>query len=196
VNIESWFPTLIGQEILPNHNEIAKKIVPVCKKIQKKTPNIENDWISKLYQTCHTHNICDDPKFKLINNIIYEKVYEYLTKLNSTQKIIFKEGWFNVYKQHDFQEFHCHPSRDISVIYVLKSNTSSPRIGFQQDRGLYNIENDVQTRLLSPNCYFNSVQGNLLIFRSSLHHCVEMKKDKEERISLAYNFRINPNQVD
>ena len=32
INIETWFPTFIGQEILQDHEKIAKEIVPICKK--------------------------------------------------------------------------------------------------------------------------------------------------------------------
>jgi|TARA_R110000787_G_scaffold29556_3_gene80028 uncharacterized protein (TIGR02466 family) len=190
INIETWFPTFIGQEILEDHEKIAKKIVPICKKIQGKIKNTENNWVSKLYQTCHTHNICGNKKFDYINKIIYQKVHEYIAAIGGKEIINFAEGWFNVYKKYDFQEFHCHPSRQISVIYVLKSTKEDPKIIFERNEGLYNQESDIDTKALSTKVRYNSVQGNLLIFRSSLHHCVEMKQDDSERISLAYNFNL------
>ena len=154
INIETWFPTFIGQEVLKDNEKIAKKIVPICKEIQSKIKNKENNWVSKLYQTCHTYNI------------------------------------FNVYKKYDFQEFHCHPNRQLSVIYVLKSTKENPKIIFERNEGLYTEEFDVDTKALSTKVRYSSIQGNLLIFRSSLHHCVEMKQDNSERISLAYNFNL------
>ena len=71
INIETWFPTFIGQEILQDHEKIAKEIVPICKKLQKKIKYKESGWVATLYQTCYTHNICNDKKFDLINNIVY-----------------------------------------------------------------------------------------------------------------------------
>ena len=65
-----------------------------------------------------------------------------------------------------------------------------PKIIFERNEGLYNQESDIDTKALSTKVRYNSVQGNLLIFRSSLHHCVEMKQDDSERISLAYNFNL------
>jgi|TARA_R100001463_G_scaffold5049_1_gene17813 uncharacterized protein (TIGR02466 family) len=190
MNIETWFPTLIGQEILEDHKKIAKKITPVCKKIKKQIPAKKNTWVSKLYQTCATHDICKDKNFDTINNIIYKKVNEYVQKIGSKQSISYKEGWFNFYKKYDFQEFHCHPARQLSVIYVLKSTRSDPKIIFERDQGLYNMQDEVDTDAFTPKVEYKSVQGNLIIFRSSLHHCVEMQTHNEERISLAYNFSL------
>tara|TARA_R100001163_G_scaffold65229_1_gene61686 strand:- start:136 stop:720 length:585 start_codon:yes stop_codon:yes gene_type:complete len=190
INIETWFPTFIGQEVLKDNEKIAKKIVPICKEIQSKIKNKENNWVSKLYQTCHTYNICSDKRFDIINNIVYEKVHEYIKAIGGTLIINNAEGWFNVYKKYDFQEFHCHPNRQLSVIYVLKSTKENPKIIFERNEGLYTEEFDVDTKALSTKVRYSSIQGNLLIFRSSLHHCVEMKQDNSERISLAYNFNL------
>ena len=190
INIETWFPTFIGQEVLKDNEKIAKKIVPICKEIQSKIKNKENNWVSKLYQTCHTYNICNDKRFDIINNIVYEKVHEYIKAIGGTLIINNAEGWFNVYKKYDFQEFHCHPNRQLSVIYVLKSTKENPKIIFERNEGLYTEEFDVDTKALSTKVRYGSIQGNLLIFRSSLHHCVEMKQDNSERISLAYNFNL------
>ena len=51
INIETWFPTFIGQEILQDHEKIAKEIVPICKKLQKKIKYKESGWVATLYQT-------------------------------------------------------------------------------------------------------------------------------------------------
>ena len=126
----------------------------------------------------------------IINNIVYEKVHEYIKAIGGTLIINNAEGWFNVYKKYDFQEFHCHPNRQLSVIYVLKSTKENPKIIFERNEGLYTEEFDVDTKALSTKVRYSSIQGNLLIFRSSLHHCVEMKQDNSERISLAYNFNL------
>ena len=33
-----------------------------------------------------------------------------------------KEGWFNIYKKYDYQEFHDHGKSTLSAVYFLKSN--------------------------------------------------------------------------
>ena len=88
-------------------------------------------------------------KFDYINKIIYQKVHEYIAAIGGKEIINFAEGWFNVYKKYDFQEFHCHPSRQISVIYVLKSTKEDPKIIFERNEGLYNQESDIDTKALS-----------------------------------------------
>ena len=186
INIETWFPTYIGQEIISDNKKIEKKLTPLCKKIQK----VKNSWVAKLYNTCHSYNICADKRFDIINNIVYNKVHEYIKALGSTQVINFAEGWFNVYKKYSFQEFHCHPNRMISVIYVLKSSDYDPKIIFERDQGMYSQEMEVSSHASMVKVQYKSVQGNLLIFRSSLNHCVEMQTHNKERISLAYNFNL------
>tara|TARA_R110000824_G_scaffold8661_1_gene39053 strand:- start:3281 stop:3859 length:579 start_codon:yes stop_codon:yes gene_type:complete len=189
--VENWFPTYIGFEVKEDHKKISSKLTPVCKKIQKQTSNAKNEWVSKLYQTCHTHDICKDKKFDIINNYIYKKVEEYIKTISSKQKIIYREGWFNVYKKNDFQEFHCHPSRHLSVIYILNSNSAHPNIIFEKDGGMYNTDSDIISTALFPKVNYKSTQGSLMIFRSSLNHCVERKENNGERISLAYNFNLS-----
>jgi uncharacterized protein (TIGR02466 family) len=190
INIETWFPTYIGQEILEDNKKIEKKLTPICKKIQKQNPDVKNGWVSKLYNTCHSYDICKDKEFNIINNIIYNKVDEYIKVLGGKETISYTEGWFNVYKKHDFQEFHCHPNRMLSVIYILKSSNESPRIIFERDQGLYNQGMEIDSDAMTAKVQYNSLQGNLIIFRSSLNHSVEMKQDNSERISLAYNFNL------
>ena len=194
INIETWFPTYIGQEIISDNKKIEKKLTPLCKKIQKEKPDVKNTWVAKLYNTCHSYNICADKRFDIINNIVYSKVHEYIKALGSTQVINFAEGWFNVYKKYSFQEFHCHPNRMISVIYILKSSDHDPKIIFERDQGMYSQEMEVSSHASMIKVQYKSVQGNLLIFRSSLNHCVEMQTHNKERISLAYNFNLKQSE--
>jgi len=42
INIETWFPTYIGQEIISDNKKIEKKITPLCKKIKKQKPIVKN----------------------------------------------------------------------------------------------------------------------------------------------------------
>jgi uncharacterized protein (TIGR02466 family) len=43
---------------------------------------------------------------------------------------------------------------------------------------------------ISSNYYFSPVEGNMILFPSSMYHGVNENKSTEDRISLAFNFKI------
>ena len=191
MKIEPIFPSALGVSMNDNHNSMKEKPLQYC---LDKLNDIEkggDNWSSKVYNTCGTKNLITIPEFGNLNDWVFQEVVNYVTELGFKNiKLQPYDSWFNVYKKYDFQEFHCHPNRQLSVIYVLKSTKENPKIIFERNEGLYTEEFDVDTKALSTKVRYSSIQGNLLIFRSSLHHCVEMKQDNSERISLAYNFNL------
>lgn len=193
IKIEEWYPNLIGYCDYPKHNLIEKNLIKECLLIKNKIKKGGKNWISnKTYNTLYTYNILKNKKFDELNIWIFNKVLEYAVKLKYKDKYKCVNGWFNIYKKYDYQEYHDHGTHSLSAVYFLKSDPKkSAKIFFKFKDTSENIMEpsiDDAFNLTSPVAWYSSLPGRLLIFKSTLKHCVERQEDKELRISLAYNF--------
>lgn len=190
--IEQWYPNLIGYCDNLNHNKIEKNLVKECLSLSKKIKKGGDNWVSnKTYNTIDTYNILKNKKFKNLNEWICNQVLKYSNTLKYKNSYNCVEGWFNIYKKYDYQEFHDHGKNTLSAVYFLKSNpekSSKILFKFNINENLMDPTTDPSFILTSPSAWYKPIPGRLLIFKSTLRHCVERQEDDDLRISLAYNF--------
>ena len=189
------FPTPL--KIVTNKSFKNTDLVKHCHKLAKKVDRGGNNWINKnTYNTCTTHNICKDIKFKKLNDWIYREVNLFVKEIGfkgvDKSKTI---GWFNIYNKKDFQELHNHNFHLVSAIYYLKTDKNSAKTWFKNPLP----ENPNAPEFDSNNPYtwgtyfVEPKNNNLIIFKSNLDHCVEIQQDDSTRITLAYNFDLGGN---
>tara|TARA_R110000787_G_scaffold50333_1_gene120118 strand:+ start:14 stop:601 length:588 start_codon:yes stop_codon:yes gene_type:complete len=191
MQIDTWSPKIIGVCDNPYHKKIEKKLTKTCLNISKKIKSGGEDWITKTYNTLSTYSIHKDNRFNNLNNWITDKIKEYANSINYMDKYYCKSSWFNIYKKHDFQEYHTHSHHSLSAVYFLKSDPKkSAKIYFKLDGDPYVTCPQVKeyNNLNSYKAWYEAVPGRLLIFKSNLPHCVEKSVEKDIRISLSYNF--------
>jgi uncharacterized protein (TIGR02466 family) len=190
--IEQWYPTFIGYSDYPEHKKIEKNLTKECFLIQKNIKSGGEDWISKkTYNTLNTYNILENKKFYKLNDWIFNQILDYANNLKYKDKYKCSEGWFNIYKKYDYQEYHDHSDSTFSAVYFLKSNikkSSKIYFKFNNTRNIMEPTPDPSFKLTYSTVFYDPVPGRLIIFPSTLKHCVERHEHEEERISLAYNF--------
>lgn len=190
--IEQWRPTFIGYCDYPEHKKIQKSLIKECFLIQKNIKSGGKDWISnKTYNTLNTYNILENKKFYQLNDWIFYKILEYASNLKYKDKYKCSEGWFNIYKKYDYQEYHDHSDSTFSAVYFLKSNikkSSKIYFKFNDTRNTMEPTPDPSFKPTHNTVFYDPVPGRLIVFPSTLKHCVERHEYTEERISLAYNF--------
>jgi len=187
MNIEKFFPTLIGYSFYDKHKEVEKELTEHCLNIKQNYPSGGQNWLSKdTYNTSNNqYNIIDDRKFDLLNSWIQKQVDEYLQNIGSTQKLKLKGGWLNVYEKNNYQEYHNHPDCVISTIYFLNVNENSAKVSFRnpfREMITLNYKENFDTVVYKPE------NGKLLVFRSHLEHAVEKQENEGMRITLSHNF--------
>jgi len=182
------FPKIIGLFKNENHSLIKDKIIDKCFSIKEKISSGGNNWLSDVYNVSGKINLYNIKEFKPLLKWIDEKVLEYTNNLNIKFKINKKKGWFQIYKENDYQEIHTHPTSKISAVYYLKGNENSSPLYFT-DFNFCNISFKIYkyTEDNSNEWKVPFQEGVLLIFRSDLPHCVPKNKSKE-RISIAINY--------
>ena len=193
-NIHLFFPSAFFYEEKILENKELIKLKQYSLKILKKFPKGGKKWLADLHNTFQTYDIVEDIKFKNLINLINSKVNYFNSKFGSSfeYKKPF-EGWINLYKKNDYQEFHAHPTYIYSAVYYVQSEKEI------NNRSTITFENPYQSMLPPINikeytdlsfetCSFKPAENSLLIFRSHLRHHVSPNKNKNERISLAFNY--------
>jgi uncharacterized protein (TIGR02466 family) len=193
-NIHLFFPTAFFYEENILQSEELKKLKNYSFKILKKIPKGGKNWLAELHNTCKTYNIVKDTKFNTLINIINNKVNYFNSKFGSVYEHKNPiEGWINLYHKDDYQEYHSHPGFIYSAVYYVKSEkdiTKRSTITFENpyQSMLPPVNIKEHTNLSFETCSFKPSENSLLIFRSHLRHHVSPNKNKNERISLAFNY--------
>ena len=134
----------------------------------------------------------EEKTFKKINEFVANAVKNYcLINSYDSKKIqtVPTEGWLNIYKKGDSQEYHTHSRSVISAVYFLKLPKHSSKLYFKPP-----FVDMIEPDIIEPTfnnmslIEINPKEGSVIVFRSYLPHMVSQHNNKQERISLAYNF--------
>ena len=193
MDLNLFFPTILGSVINPRHDEIHDRLLNHCIKIKKNVKSGGSRWLSdKTYNTSDgKYELTSDSEFNDINEWVNNNVHEYCKKLQiNTETLADNGSWFNIYEQNDFQETHVHPTSVISAIYILTCSKNGARIFFNSPiNNMYYVKKTSEKQEMADQVICNSTPGTLIIFPSYLPHAVERHETSTLRISLSYNYK-------
>jgi uncharacterized protein (TIGR02466 family) len=193
MDLNLFFPTIIGSIKNPNHDKIEENLINHCLSIKNFSPSGGKGWLSnKTYNTSDgKYDLNSDPLFSSINNWVKSQVYTYCNALNIITDTIIENGsWLNIYTKNDFQETHVHPTSVISAIYILSCDNLGAKLFFNSPiNNMYYIKKKIEKQEMSDQVICLPVPGTLFIFPSYLPHAVERHETESLRISLSYNYR-------
>ena len=192
MKIEPIFPSALGISINENHDNQKDELIKYCFDQSKLIKKGGDPWASKVYNTCGTQDIINIHIFKDLNNWVFKEIGEFAKEIGFAGKnIVTNSSWFNIYTQHDYQEYHDHGGSDISAVYFLQSDEKDANLIFRSNEpsGFKHVflKNNPYTwkRFFVP-----PYPGRLITFKSHMQHCVEQQKSNKTRITLAYNFKV------
>jgi len=193
--IESWFPTLVYQELLDyNSNQI---LIDKAYSIQKQSPAVHTDWRCDTYNTVSNYNFFDDSVLIDLIDRVSEHVKIFATLYGATKhNVVCKDAWFNIASPGSYQEYHNHAGRHFSAVYYISTPVNSGRIVFKSTDTLVDMfplpltleEQNVPASWKT--CHYTPVEKKLIIFRSNLQHMVEKNLSNSDRITIAMNFNL------
>jgi uncharacterized protein (TIGR02466 family) len=191
VSFHQIFPTnvYLAEEILSKekNNELYKISLDLEKNISAGGDN----WKCNTYTTLGSYNLTQDQNFSELINLTTFHVNNYVALLGSNYKYQCQEAWLNVGYEGSFQEYHVHANSTISCIYYLKMPEGSGRTIFENpvEPDMIPIKFIEDFNIINSMTYsYLPIEGSLLIFRSYLRHMVEQGRNKEPRITIAFNF--------
>jgi uncharacterized protein (TIGR02466 family) len=193
MSFDLWFPTPILSEKIANHEAINESLLIRISEIQQTIPIGGSNWIGKPYNTCGTFNIADDETFFDIKREVTGLVHLFASRLGidvNRNKFKCAEGWLNVYRQNDFQEFHHHAGHQFSAVYYVKVPADSSQIVFETPLApdMKPLPISLHSFVTDTRAKYSVEEGQVIVFRSNLRHCVPSHQGTQERISLAFNF--------
>lgn len=193
MSLDLCFPTAILNEHLEDCTSINQMLVRHITNLKESVPTGGINWIGKPYNTCGTYNIVEDSEFDTIKNKVTEAVHLYASRLGintNRNKFTCEEGWLNVYDQRDFQEYHYHAGFKFSAVYYVQVPSDSEII-FESPLlpDMDPLPVMLHSAITDERARYKVLPGQILVFRSSLRHCVPAYTGTEPRISLAFNFK-------
>ena len=190
--IKELFPVVIGVSNNPDQHVHQKKLIDHCINLKKQISSGGENWLSKLYNTHGTHDIHKDENFYDVGLWIFNEVKNYFNKVGFQNKnFICTKSWFNFFEPNDYQEKHDHgPNDDISVVYYLKTSKNCGDLILHTHEPASRDEFDPNNPLTFKMYKIQPKDGLLVCFKSNLFHSVLQNKSEDNRISLAFNFKI------
>lgn len=189
--LDLWFPSQIYKETIENFDEInfdlKKSIYTISQTIDCGGPG----WVGRPYNTCGTWNISSDDRFKEITLQVTAAVNKYCSLLGvdiARNPATCGEGWLNIYKHGDFQEFHAHAGFKISAVYYVEATESSSIYFESPFLDMNPLPIRMHSAITDQRADYKISAGQILVFRSYLKHCVPPLCEDGTRISLAFNF--------
>ena len=124
-----------------------------------------------------------------IKDFIDESLNKYTKKILITnQRLVVTQCWTNRNPPHSKHHEHVHPNSILSGVFYFRQSKTLPPIQFSkaiQDSVKLNPEKFNQ--LNSESFLLPMVDGELVLFPSSLRHAVPFNKGNEERYSMSFN---------
>jgi len=184
--IHSIFPTPVYCSQL--NREFTKKELQAVEKFKNDVYKNEGNF------TSNNTYVLNEPIFKKLKNDLMIFVNDYFLKIIETNNEItpyITQSWLNYTKESEFHHTHEHPNSYLSGVLYINSDEKTDKIKF------YKTGYEQIKPIIKNFNYFNSTSwsfsvktNDIILFPSHLSHCVEFKKGKNTRISLAFNVFI------
>ena len=128
-------------------------------------------------------------ELKNIKNFFYESLNKYTKNIsNSDQRLVITQCWANKNPPGSKHHEHVHPNSILSGVFYLRQDKTLPPIQFSKAiQHAMKLDPKKYTVLNSETFLLPCVDGELLLFPSSLKHSVPINQGHESRISLSFN---------
>jgi uncharacterized protein (TIGR02466 family) len=147
--------------------------------------------------TSNNTYILEEKPFKKLKEDIYLRIKDYFDKVLSTTNDVspyITQSWLNYTEKNQYHHSHEHPNSFVSGVFYINADEKNDKIKFF-DKKYQQIKPEIKKwNLWNSTAWWFPVKTNdIILFPSSLTHCVETKEGDNTRISLAFNVFIKGN---
>ena len=117
-------------------------------------------------------------------------VADYFNKILFTKNVTpyITQSWINFTETNQFHHKHSHPNSIVSGVLYINADEKNDKIRFFKDAPeIIKMEHTEWNLFNSFSWWFPVKTGNIILFPSSLTHCVDIKQGTNTRVSLAFN---------
>ena len=168
-------------------------ITPYEKPISKELEFIRTlEWISQKangnFKSKDSY-ILKNEQLKDIKNFIVETVNKYCEKiLNTKQRLVITQSWFNKNPTGSKHHEHVHPNSIISGVMYFQIDQTLPPIQFSKSNQDGVKLDPIKYNVLNSDTFLLPCKpGELILFPSNLRHSVPINTGMPDRISLSFN---------
>ena len=167
--------------------------------LDRKITKAELDFITSQPQRSNMGNtstednyIVEKKKLKDLKTFFLESANQYFQDIyqpSADVKLRITQSWGNFTTPGQYHHKHAHPNSIVSGVFYVQTNPGQDRIyfyrsGYQQIK----FKTDNWNMFNSESWWFDSVEGQLIMFPSHLEHMVQsVAADSVTRISLSFN---------
>ena len=124
-----------------------------------------------------------------IKDFILQSLNKYTQNILQTkQRLVVTQAWTNRNPPHSKHHDHVHPNSIISGVFYFRQSKTLPPIQFSKavQEGI-KLSPEKYNQLNSETFLLPMVDGELVLFPSSLRHSVPNNRGNEERYSMSFN---------
>lgn len=180
------FPThLIGHD-LENYSEYRDKLIRYCFQDKNDSSGVK---ISNRGGWQSDHKPID-----ILEEFVYPEVSSILSQYLTTN-FYFGFPWININPPGTSNDRHTHPGSDLSVVMYVKIPENSGELEFTNPSYIeaFNLISSVNKDVeIPPSISIVPVEGRVLIFPAYLLHKVLENESNDDRISIAWNVKVEP----
>ena len=162
----------------------------------KEIYNNQNKVVQNVSNYSSTNNyILNEKIFANLKNDLDVIIKDYFNKIinpkEETLKPYITQSWLNYTREQEFHHTHSHPNSIVSGVLYIKCDEQNDMIQFYDTiPSQFQIPPKEFTQYNSKTWWFNVAEKDLLLFPSSTTHSVQIKRENNLRISLAFNVFV------
>jgi uncharacterized protein (TIGR02466 family) len=199
--VENLFPTMIAKGIFPNANSLNRILLDEIAMFSQQD-KMGQQWSKQNYRGGYTSygSLSDmqfrSPGFSRFADLLQPQVESFSKtlgwKLRGT-KLTMNACWFNIMPKHTYHSLHLHPHSVISGAYYVSVPKGSVSLKLEDPRmGLYMNAPVRQTKGMGLYHEVIPRPGSFVLFESWLRHEVPPNQSNLPRISISFNFSVEP----
>ena len=125
----------------------------------------------------------------LFKNFIYESLNKFTQDIYQTkQRLVVTQCWTNRNPPNSKHHEHVHPNSIISGVFYFRQSKTLPPIQFSKSiQESFKLNPEKYNQVNSETFLLPMVDGELVLFPSSLRHSVPFNKGNETRYSMSFN---------
>lgn len=193
--IHYFFPTIVETVGLPDADSLNANLMTAIASLREQHKDQGSDPWSEFFTTYKSQNrLYELPAFRDLTRHIQREADLFARNLglDPANPLYITGCWVNIYNEGHSQDLHVHTGQVVSGVYYVKTPPGVPGLAVYSPFAEAMLDAPVKeiTPMNAKFLEIPAIAGEMLLFRSSMRHCVRPNRTKGERISIAFNLTI------
>jgi uncharacterized protein (TIGR02466 family) len=200
IALRMLFPTFANEAWYPLFVEEKPKLLERIYQIRQQD-NLGREYSVKQFPNGYTsfytlNRLYKDTVFDGLTRFLYEIATDFANQQFwdlENFELVMNQFWCNINSRYSYHRDHVHPYSQISGVFYVQAEKSSPSISFRDPRIARWMVPPPARESRPENTLFAAVpaeEGKVFMFPAWLDHGVPMNQTETDRISMSFNFEL------